>query len=116
MALEASASGQFAVVEFIVPRAGSYEIAADFAGVHKLLSTTDAHVLLNDDSLFSATILGYGGDPAFLPRQGASPTASFRATRALRAGDVLSFAIGYGPNHTHFDDTTGLILTIRAVS
>jgi hypothetical protein len=116
VALEASASGQFAVVEFIVPRAGSYEIAADFAGVHKHLSTTDAHVLLNDDSLFSATILGYGGDPAFLPRQGASPTASFHATRALRAGDVLSFAIGYGPNHTHFDDTTGLILTIRAVS
>lgn len=114
VALEASESGQFAVIEFTVPRAGSYTIAADFAGIHKLLSTTDAHVLLNDESLFAATISGYGGDPTFRPRQGASPTASYHATRTLNAGAVLTFAIGFGPNHTHYDDTTGLTLTIRA--
>jgi hypothetical protein len=116
VALEASSTGQLAAIEFTVPRAGSYTIAADFAGIHKLLSTTDAHVLLGDESLFAATISGYGGDPAFYPHQGASPTASYRATRALRVGDVLTFAIGFGTNHTHFNDTTGLIVTIRTAA
>jgi hypothetical protein len=114
VALEASASGQFAVIEFSVPRAGTYDIAADFAGIHKGLSTTDVHVLLNDESLFTAEISGYGGDPAYFPRQGASPTASYRGIRALHAGDVLIFAVGYGVNHTHSYDTTGLIATLRA--
>jgi hypothetical protein len=112
VALEASASGQFAAIEFTVPRTASYTIAADFAGIHKGLSTTDAHVLLNDESLFAATISGYGGDREFYPRQGSSPTANFRTIRALRTGDVLVFAIGFGPNRTHVNDTTGLILTI----
>jgi hypothetical protein len=34
----------FPAIEFAVPRAGSYVIAADFAGIHKRLSTTDVHV------------------------------------------------------------------------
>ena len=113
VALEASQSGQFAAVQFTIPHAGSYAIAADFAGIHKGLSTTDVHVLLDDESLFTAIIAGYGGDPAFYPRQGQSPTASYRATRALRAGDVLTFAIGFGTNRTHYGDTTGLTVTIR---
>jgi hypothetical protein len=111
--LEASKIGQFAVIEFIVPLPGAYTVAADFAGIHKRLSTTDVHVLLDDEPLFSATIDGYGGDPALLPHQGAHPTASYRGTRVLRAGQILTFAVGFGPNHTHFNDTTGLILTIR---
>lgn len=116
VALEGSASGQLAAIEFTVPRAASYTISADFAGIHKGLSTTDAHVLLNDESLFTATISGYGGDPGFHPRQGPSPTASYRTTRDLRAGDVLIFAIGIGPNQTHYNDTTGLVLTIRTAA
>jgi len=112
LALEASATGQFAVIRFNVPGTGTFDIAADFAGIHKGLSTTDVHVLLNDESLFTAEISGYGGDPAFYQRQGPNPTASFRGTRALRAGDVLIFAVGYGANHTHFGDTTGLIATV----
>jgi hypothetical protein len=113
LALEASKVGQYAVVEFTVPTAGAYVIAADFSGIHKRLSTTDVHVLLNDDSVFSATIDGYGGDPALVPRKGASPTATYRATLTLRAGDVLTFAVGAGPDHKHLNDTTGVVVTIR---
>jgi hypothetical protein len=116
VALEASETGQLAVIEFTVPRAGSYAIAADFAGIHKGLSTTDVHVLLNEQSLFTATISGYGGDPAFYPREGVSPNAEYRVTHSLRAGDVLTFAIGFGPNLTHYNDTTGLIVTIRTAA
>ena len=114
LALEASNDGQLAVVEFTVPRAGSYEIVADFAGIHTHLSSTDVHVRLGDEALFDGIIEGYGGDPGFFPRQGESPTASYRATRRLAAGDVLFFAVGFGNNHTHFNDTTGLTVTIRA--
>jgi hypothetical protein len=113
VALEAGKTGQLAVVQFVAPGPGSYTITAEFAGIHKRLSTTDVHVLLDDETLFSGTINGYGGDPAFLPRQGASPTASYRATRVLRAGNVLSFAVGAGANKTHVNDTTGLMVTIR---
>lgn len=111
--LEASATGQFSVVEFVAPRAGDYDIRADFAGVHKGLSTTDVHVLRGDESLFAATISGYGGDPAFFTHQGESPTASYHGTQTLSAGDVLTFAVGFGANHTHYNDTTGLIVTVR---
>ena len=45
---------------------------------------------------FEATISGYGGNPDFFTHQGASPDASYHATQPL-------------------GDTTGLILTIRAV-
>jgi hypothetical protein len=115
VALEASMTGQFAVVQFTVPRAGAYAIAADFAGIHKRLSSTDVHLLLGDESLFSDAVDGYGGDPAFIPRQGPIGTASYRATRLMRAADVLTFAVGFGVDHTHDNDTTGLIATIRAV-
>jgi hypothetical protein len=113
-ALEASQVGQLAVVQFTVPRDGRYTISADFAGIHKRLSSTDVHVLLGDEPLFSAAIEGYGGDPAFFPRQGLHPAASYRATRSLRTGDVLTFAVGPGANRTHFNDTTGLLVTIRS--
>jgi hypothetical protein len=114
VALEASKSGQFAVVEFTVPADGSYAISADFAGIHRRLSSTDVHVLLDDEPLFSATVEGYGGDPSFLPRQGPHPSARFQATRRLRAGSILSFAVGVGPTRTPHNDTTGLMVTIRA--
>ena len=76
------------------------------------LSSTDVHVLQNSVSLFDADIAGYGGDPAFHPVQGASPTALYSGKVKLRANDIVTFAVGYGKNKTNYCDTTGLVVRI----
>ena len=77
VAMEGSNCGQYSLVRFVAPVAGTYKISAQFAGVH-VWSTTDVHVLHNATSLFDADIDGYGGDPAFRKVQGANPTASIQ--------------------------------------
>jgi len=60
------------------------------------------------DTLFSADIDGYGGDPAFHPVVGRTPVATYAGTFDLQAGDTVDFAVGYGSNRNHYNDTTGL--------
>jgi hypothetical protein len=108
VALEASISGQPAIVRFVAPRPGRYRVKARFAGIHFRLSSTDVHVLVNGVPVFDALVEGYGGDRAFHAIEGRSPRAVFVGTRQLAASDVVSFAVGYGANQTHFNDTTGL--------
>jgi hypothetical protein len=112
LALEASNVGQFGWIRFVAPTAGSYQINTRFAGIHFRLSSTDVHVLHNEVELFSADIQGYGGDPAFLAVQGAQPTALYTGSLTLQAGDRISFAVGYGPDQTNYDDTTGVFAQI----
>jgi hypothetical protein len=113
VALEASNVGQFAVVRFAAPRPGRYRIKARFAGVHFRLSSTDVHVLAGGASLFDAVVDGYGGDPTFHAVEGAGPRAAWTGTVQLDRGEVVTFAVGYGPNHTHFNDTTALRARVR---
>src|ERR1700720_237530 len=107
VAMEASNSGQYSLVRFVAPVAGTYKISAQFAGVH-VWSTTDVHVLHNGTSLFDADIDGYGGDPAFRKVQGASPTAAYSGQIEMKANDTVTFAVGYGKNKTNPGDRTGL--------
>jgi len=107
VAMEASNTGQYSLVRFVAPVAGTYEISAQFEGIH-VWSTTDVHVLHNGKSLFDADIDGYGGDPAFRKVQGASPTAAYTGQIEMRANDTVTFAVGYGKNKTNSGDTTGL--------
>jgi hypothetical protein len=116
VAMEASNTGQFSLVRFTAPSAGTYAISARFEGVHFGLSTTDVHVLHNAKSLFDAFIEGYGGDPAFHKVEGASPTASYSGQAELKANDTVTFACGYGKNKTHYGDTTGLFARIIMLS
>lgn len=113
VALEASPSGQYAVVAFVVPHSGRYEIDVRFEGIHIRLSTTDVHVRHNDDELFAADIDGYGGNPDFFAVQGANPRASYLETLQLEADDTVSFAVGFGANHSNANDTTGLVARLR---
>jgi hypothetical protein len=114
--MEASNSGQYSLVRFVAPKAGTYEITARFEGIHFGLSTTDVHVLHNGASLFAADIEGYGGDPAFHPVQGASPTAAYSGKVKLRANDTVTFGVGYGKNKTNYSDTTGLFVRIEMLT
>jgi len=111
VAMEASNSGQYSLVRFVAPVAGTYKISAQFAGVH-VWSTTDVHVLHNGTSLFDADIDGYGGDPAFRKVQGASPTAAYSGQIEMKANDTVTFAVGYGKNKTNSGDTTGLFARV----
>jgi hypothetical protein len=112
VAMEASNSGQYSLVRFVAPMAGTYRITARFAGIHYGLSTTDVHVLHNATSLFDADIDGYGGDPAFHAVQGKSPTANYSGQVELKASDTVTFAVGYGANKTNSGDTTGLFAQV----
>ena len=115
VAMEGSSTGQYSLVRFVAPRAGSYKISAQFEGVHFGLSTTDVHVLRNGKSLFDADINGYGGDPAFHKIEGSSPTAAYTGQVKLKAHDIVTFAVGYGKNKTNSCDTTGLFVHIEPV-
>jgi hypothetical protein len=112
VAMEASTSGQFSLVRFVAPSAGTYKISAQFEGIHYGLSTTDVHVLHNAKILFDADIDGYGGDPAFHTVQGASPTAAYSGQITMEANDTITFAIGYGKDKTNSGDTTGLFAQV----
>lgn len=114
VAMEASGDGRYSVVQFVAPAAATYDIQADFTGIHSRLSSTDVHVLHADVSIFDAAIDGYGGDPTLHAVEGGSPRATFQAARPLASGDVLSFAVGVGRNGTNFNDTTGLVVHIVA--
>jgi len=112
VAMEGGLMGEYSLVRFVSPISGDYQVDAHFSGIHFGLSSTDVHILKGRVSLFDATIDGYGGDPNFHPIQGASPNADYSAVIHLRAHEILTFAVGFGPNRTHFSDTTGLALTI----
>jgi hypothetical protein len=112
VAMEASNTGQYSLVRFAAPSAGSYQISAKFEGIHFGLSTTDVHVLHNDKSLFDADIDGYGGDPTFHKVQGASPTAEYSGQITMKANDTITFAVGYGKDKTNSGDTTGLFAQV----
>ncbi len=113
LALEASNVGQYAVVRFVARRPGRYRIKVRFAGVHFRLSSTDVHVLAGARSLFDAVVDGYGGDPAFHRIEGGAPQAAWTGTVRLDRDEPVSFAVGYGPNRTHFNDTTALRARVR---
>ena len=113
--MEASNSGQYSLIRFTAPHNGTYEIIAQFSGIHFGLSSTDVHVLHNATSLFDAEIEGYGGDPSFHKIEGANPTARYSGRIRLKADDTVTFACGYGRNRTHYGDTTGLFVRIVAM-
>ncbi len=112
VAMEASNTGQYSLVRFVAPASGAYTVSAQFAGVHFGLSTTDVHVLHNSTPLFDAEIDGYGGDPAFHKVKGSNPTANYSGEVNLKAGDTVTFAVGYGKNKTNYGDTTGLFARV----
>jgi hypothetical protein len=116
VAMEGSNTGQYSILRFTAPVKGEYEISAGFEGIHFGLSTTDVHVLHNNQSLFDADIEGYGGDPAFHAVEGAHSTAEYSGKVDLKKHDTIDFVVGYGKNKTHFGDTTGLFAKIRLLN
>jgi hypothetical protein len=113
--MEGSNSGQYSMLRFRVPLSGKYKVTVVFEGVHFRLSTTDVHVLLNAQSLFSDNINGYGGDSLFHAVVGPHPSSTYKGILQLQQNDVLTFAVGYGSDGTNYNDTTGLLIYLELV-
>jgi hypothetical protein len=112
IAMEGSNSGQYSLLRFLTPSPGTYRIKVTFEGIHFGLSSTDVHVLLNNTRLYDDLIEGYGGDPTFHPIIGTRPTITYEDLLTLVPGDIITIAVGYGPNKNHFNDTTGLLIIL----
>jgi hypothetical protein len=94
------ANGEYAIVRWTAPSAGGFSITSSFVGVDQDGVSTDVHVLRNNTAIFNGTVFGYGVSTAF-------------ATNiVLGIGDTIDFAVGYGSNHTYYNDLTGLSATI----
>lgn len=71
-----------------------------FAGLDRTGTTSDVHILLNGQSLFSTTIDAFGA------------IATYTTNLHLTQGDLLDFAVGWSNNGTYFNDSTGFFATL----
>jgi uncharacterized repeat protein (TIGR01451 family) len=97
-------NGEFSVVRWTAPVAGTYHVASTFKSLRFEGSptTSDVHVLHNSSPIFDALINGLisSGDQ------------SFSTTLTLNAGDTVDFVVGFGENLDYNCDSTGLKATI----
>jgi hypothetical protein len=97
LTLQAGANGEYSVVRWTAPRAGSLSLKASFTGQDFMGPTsTDVHVRHNSVALFDGQVTAFGAGP------------SFDTTMVVAAGDTIDFAVGYGSNGSNWRDTTGL--------
>jgi hypothetical protein len=96
--------GEYAVIRWEAPWTGSYDLSATFDALK--MASTDIHVLLNNEDMFSGLLMG---------RFGIESVARYDSILSLQAGDTLDFAVGYGPNRNFNSDSTGLSARIQAV-
>jgi glycosyl hydrolase family 2 len=104
LSLHPGRAGEYSALRFTAPETGSMEVSAAFASIAEH-ATTDVHVLLGDRAVFDGGINVRGG----------GKDAAFRGALAMKAGDTLTCAVGFG-NGDYGADTTALALTIRAPS
>ena len=115
LAMHPGSADQDSVIQFKAPTAGQYLISGSFFGLDQVGPTsTDIHVLVNNNALFNGVVNGYG------PGTGTPPF--FGLTVTLAAGGIIDFAVGDdsgsgrdagGANFSY--DSTGLAATITAV-
>ena len=102
LAFHPGVNGEYGVVRWTAPGQETVEIAAAFKSIAEK-ATTDVHVLHNGRALFDGCINVRDG----------GPEAHFQGAAAVKAGDTIDFALGYG-NGNYGADTTALAVTIKA--
>ncbi len=103
LTLHPGPDGEYSVIRFTAQAKGIYSLSSTFTGLDPRPTSTDVHVLMNASSIFDGSVTAFGSGP------------SFSDTLALKAGDIIDFAVGYGSNHTYNSDTTGLNASLRPV-
>ncbi|MHB8898338.1 MAG: alpha-galactosidase [Thermoguttaceae bacterium] len=96
LAFHPGPKGQYSVVRWTAPEAGSVGLDAAFLAIDAA-TTTSVHVLHNGKPLFQGAIR----------LDGAGPRALCRQNLDLKKGDTLDLVVGWG-NGAHVCDSTGL--------
>jgi len=102
LAFHPGKNGEYSVVRWTAPAAGAAHFSATFTSIAER-ATTDVHVLHNGRALFDSHI----------NLKGCGRESRFSKTLAVRKGDTLDCAVGYG-NGDYGADTTALAVTIQA--
>jgi hypothetical protein len=92
--------GSYSVVRWTAPYAGVFTLAATFSGLSVVGDSVDVHILNSGVSIFNSTVIG-----------SPNPT-SYSGSQTLALGDTIDFVVGWGPNFSIIEDTTGLSATI----
>jgi len=96
-------NGEYSVIRFTAPIAGTYSLQASLTGIDfEFSTTTDVHVLVNGISVFDGAVTAFGSGPSYM------------ANVPLAVGGVVDFTIGYGSNGNFIGDSTGVaaVMTI----
>ena len=98
-----SSNDQYSVVRWTAPAQGVYMLEGAFIGLdYGGPTTTDVHVLVNSTvSLFQGEIGSF------------NQPLSFKEAVALRAGDRVDFAVGFGSDGNYDNDSTGIRCLIK---
>ncbi len=100
LSLHPGPRGEYGVVRWTAPAAGTYKVSAVFSAIDQQ-TTTDVHLLHQGRELFAAR----------LRLDGQGPQAESSQEITLAQGDTLDCVVGWG-NGAHICDSTGLALRI----
>lgn len=96
-------AGEYALVRWTAPEACNISIASVFTGLSVAQpTTTDVHILHNNQSIFDNFVEGFGDESA----------VRFDTNLAVFQDDTIDFAVGFGRDRSYSYDTTGLAATI----
>lgn len=95
-------NGEYSLVRWTSPYAGTISITVRFSRVN-FLATTDVHVLKNGIALFNGYV------------DNGTPTTSFstQSNVLVAARDTIDFAVGFGRNGNWVSDQTGIAAQIK---
>ena len=97
----ASSGNLYTVIRWTAPTTGVFDLQSSFFGEDSRYPTsTDVHVLLNGNSLFSGGVYVYG------------PAASFSDILSVKTGDTIDFVVGVGRDGDDTGDSTGISATL----
>ena len=102
LAFHPGRDGEYSVVRWTAPNEEKVEISVAFESIAER-ATTDVHVLHNGRALFDGLINVKDG----------GPQAQFQGSMAVKRGDTIDCAVGYG-NGNYGADTTALDVVIKS--
>ncbi len=104
--------GERSTYRWTAPYAGTFAVAADFAGIdYQAPTTSDVEVDVNGSVVYSLFINSYSAGTDCLTTLYV-PAGSYQGAHALALGDHIDVSVGWGANGNYFGDTTLVSIVI----